>query len=311
MAGWVVAIRHACRTLRRQPTFTCIALLTLALGIGANTAIFSVVKAVILNPLPYEDPERLVVLWEVNPDGALDRVSIPTFEDWKAETRTLEAIAAYRYVDFTFAGAGTPENVSAVRATPELFAVLKADAAVGRRFRTDEAIVGSDRVAVISHGFWERVFGARPEIVGSTIQLNAEPYTVVGVMPAGFEFPTSTAVEVWTPLAFDQNDVHGRSRRVRALTVVGRLAPSATVQQAQAELSVLSGRIASENRTSNERWNAKVVAAHEQLVAASRPALMVLMGAVGFLLLIVCANMANLLLARLSARRLANRGHGV
>src|SRR5262245_20837471 len=152
-------MRYACRTLRRQPTFTCIALLTLALGIGANTAIFSVVKAVVLNPLPYQDPERLVVLWEVNPDGAIDRVSIPTFEDWKSETRTLEAIAAYSHVDFTFAGAGTPENVSAVKATPELFAVLKADTLMGRRFRTDEAIVGSDRVAVISHRSEERRVG--------------------------------------------------------------------------------------------------------------------------------------------------------
>ena len=303
MSDWMSALTYALRTLRRQPTFVAVALLTLALGIGANTAIFSVIKTVVLNPLPYDAPERIAVVWEVNPEGNQDRVSIPTFEDWKKEIRAFEAMAAYRHVDFSHSGSGDPRNVPGVRATPELFRVLKANARLGRTFHPEESVVGADRVVVVSHGFWERVLGANAAIVGTTITLDTLPFTVIGVMPPGFEFPTATTAEVWAPLAFDPKDLHGQSRRARSLMVVGRLAPGATMQQAQSEISVLASRIASEFKDSNAGWNARVVAAHEQLVAASRPALLVLMGAVGFLLLIVCANMANLLLARLASRR--------
>jgi putative ABC transport system permease protein len=277
--------------------------LTLAVGIGANTAIFSAIKTVVLNPLPYDDPERIAVLWEVSPQGNQDRVSVPTFDDWRKELRAFETVAAYRHVDFSYSGTGDPRNVPAVRATPDLFQVLRANARLGRTFSADEAVPGADRVVVVSEGFWERVLGGRADIIGQTIKLDAMPFTVVGVMPGGFEFPTSTTVEAWAPLAFDPKDVHGRSRRARSLTVVGRLVPSVTAEQAQNELSLLAGRIATEYKDSNAGWGARLVPAHEQLVAASRPALLVLMGAVGFLLLIVCANMANLLLARLSSRR--------
>jgi len=303
MSDWSSAFTHALRSLRRQPTFTLIALATLALGIGANTAIFSVIKTVVLNPLPYPDPERIVVVWEVSPEGNQDRVSIPTFEDWRTEARSLGSLAAYRHVDFSFSGRGDPQNVPGVRATPELFTVLRANAMLGRAFTRDEAVVGADRVVVVSHGFWSRALGADSGVVGQTIRLDAVPYTVIGVMPPAFEFPTSTTVEVWAPLAFDPKDMHGRSRQARSLTVVGRLAEGATAARAQDEIGVLAQRIATEYAASNKGWSARVVAAHEQLVGASRPALMVLMGAVGFLLLIVCANMANLLLARLSSRK--------
>ncbi len=294
---------YAVRTLRRQPAFVLVALLTLTLGIGANTAIFSVIKAVVLDPLPYDDPDRIVVLWETNPEGNLERVSIPTFEDWKREAKTLEALAAYRQVDFTFGRTGDPLSVAGVRATPALFAALKAAPALGRTFTTDEAVLGADRVVVVSHGFWQRSLGANPAVVGQTIQLDAQPFTVVGVMPPGFEFPTSTRVDAWAPLAFNLKDIHGASRRARSLMVVGRMTPSATLRQTQEELSVLASRIASEYKDSNAGWSGRVVAAREQLVATARPALLVLMGAVGFLLLIVCANISNLLLARLSSRR--------
>jgi putative ABC transport system permease protein len=303
MSDWTSAFTYALRTLRRQPTFVLVSVLTLTLGIGANTAIFSVIKTVVLNPLPYEDPEKIAILWEVNPDGNQGPVSVPTFEDWQRDAKTFESLAAYRHVDFTFKGTGDPQNVPGLRATPDLFNVLKSNAMLGRTFTTDESVVGADRVVVLSHGFWTRALGADPGVIGQTIQLDSVPFTIVGVMPAAFEFPTSTTVQVWTPLAFDPKDMHGRSRRARSLTVVGRMASSATPQQAQQEIGVIAARIATEFKDSNDRWTARVVPAHEQLVGASRPALMVLMGAVGFLLLIVCANMANLLLARLSSRR--------
>jgi putative ABC transport system permease protein len=296
-------IVYAFRTLRRQPTFVLVALLTLALGIGANSAIFSVIKTVVLNPLPYESPERITVLWEVNREGNQERVSVPTFEDWTTELRSFESMAAYRHTDFSHAGNGDPRNVPGVLARPELFTVLRAQARLGRTFTSEESRFGANPVVVVSHGFWERVLGSDPSVIGATIKLDALPFTVVGVMPPGFEFPTSTPVDAWAPLLFNPKDLHGQSRRARSLTVVGRLATGATVEAAQTELTILANRIASSYPASNEGWGARAVAAHEQLVAASRPALMLLMGAVGFLLLIVCANMANLLLARLSSRR--------
>lgn len=295
--------RYAFRALCRQPTFSLIALLTLTLGIGANTAIFSVIKTVVLNPLPYLNPDRLVVLWEVNPDGGLERVSIPTFFDWKDEAKTIESMAAYRHVNFTYTATEEPIDVSSLRATPELFQVLRAKPRLGRTFLPEEATVGRDHVVVLSHGFWERRLGGDEGIIGTAIHLDAEPYTVVGVMPAGFGFPTSTDVELWTPLTFDPDDVHGRSRRARSLTLVGRMNAETTAEQAQGEMTVLAGRIAEEYPQTNGGWGVRVVAAHDQLVSASRPALFVLMGSVGFVLLIVCANMANLMLARLSGRR--------
>ena len=312
MTDWIASFRYAFRGLLRQPTFALVAIVTLALGIGANTAIFSVIKTVVLNPLPYQSPEKIAILWEVNPDGNQGPVSVPTFEDWKRDAKAFESLAAYRHVDFSYKGTGDPQNVPGVKATPDLFNVLKSNAALGRTFTAEEATVGRDRVVVLSHGFWTRTLGANASVIGQPIQLDSVPYVVVGVMPPAFEFPTSTNVEVWTPLAFDPKDMHGRSRRARSLTVVGRFngdvtpptfAKATAGKQAQEELDVISARIAKDFPDSNAGWSARVVAAHDQLVGASRPALMVLMGAVGFLLLIVCANMANLLLARLSSRR--------
>src|SRR6186713_1401992 len=252
MTNWAAAFKYALRTLRRQPTFAIVSIVTLALGIGANTAIFSVIKTVVLNPLPYVDPEKIAILWEVNPDGNQGPVSVPTFEDWTREAKSFESLAAYRHVDYSFKGTGDPQNVPAVKATPSLFNVLKSQAALGRTFTADESVVGNDRVVVLSHGFWTRVLAGDASVIGKAIQLDSVPYTVVGVMPPAFEFPTSTNVEAWTPLAFDPKDMHGRSRRARSLTVIGRMgsasasakASARPAEEVQGELNVIASRIA-------------------------------------------------------------------
>src|SRR5258706_439743 len=295
--------RYALRSLRRQPTFACVAILTLVLGIGTNTAIFSVIKAVLLNQLPYADASRLGVRREQNPDGSADRVAPLTFLDWQQQSHAVPAMAAFRQLRYGFAGRGEPLDVPSVRATANLFAVLRAGALVGRVFSPEEGTPGADRVAVLSQAFWQRHYGGSSSVIGQSIQLDAQPYTVVGVMPASFDFPPSAHVDVWTPLSFDPNDAHGRSRKARSLSVVGRLADGVVQEQAQREMTVIAGRLATTFPDSNTGWGARLVSAQDQLVTTVRPALLLISAAVGFLLLIVCANVANLMLARLSSRR--------
>jgi putative ABC transport system permease protein len=296
-------LRYAARSLCRQPTFTSVAVLTLVLGIGTNTAIFSVIKAVLLDQLPYQDPSRLVVLWEQNPDGSRDLVAPLTFVDWQAQARALESMAAFRQLRYAFAGHGEPLDVPSVRATPNLFTVLRANAVFGRTFRPEEGQPGADHVAILSRAFWERHFGGSQDVLGRTIQLDAQPYTVVGIMSGDFDFPPSGSVDVWTPLSFDPNDAHGRSRKARSLNAVGRLADGVSTAQAQREMTLIASRLASTYPDSNSGWGARVTPAQEELVTTVRPALLLISAAVVFLLLIVCANVANLILARLSGRR--------
>jgi putative ABC transport system permease protein len=303
MGNLIGDVRYALRSLARQPTFTAVAILTLVLGIGTNTAIFSVIKAVLLNQLPYQDASRLVVLREQNPDGSADLVAPLTFLDWQQQSHAVPAMAAFRQLRYAFAGNGEPLDVPSVRGTANLFAVLRASALIGRVFSPEEGTPGADRVAVLSQAFWERHYGGSPGALGQTIQLDAQPYTVVGVMPAAFDFPPSAHVDVWTPLTFDPNDAHGRSRKARSLSIVGRLADGVGQEQAQREMTVIAGRLATTFPDSNTGWGARVISAQEQLVTTVRPALLLISAAVGFLLLIVCANVANLMLARLSSRR--------
>ena len=296
-------LRYAVRSFIAQPTLSLVAVLTLVLGIGANTAIFSVIQAVLLDPLAFPQSDRLVSLFERNPDGELSDVSVPTFEDWRDQTTQLANAAAYRQTRFTLSGQGEPLDVPAVRATVDLFDVLRTPAALGRAFVPDEGTPGRDRVVLLSDGFWRRQFGGDPSVIGRTILLDVLPYEVVGVMPPGFEFPPAGDAELWTPLAFDPNDQHGRSRRSRALAVIGRLADTASLESAGRELDVIADRLATEYADSNAGWGARLVAARDQLVGDVRPALLVILSAVGFLLLIVCANVANLMLARLAGRQ--------
>src|SRR6266540_4075058 len=238
-------LRYAWRSLVRQPTFGVMAILTLVLGIGTNTAIFSVIKAVLLNRLPYGDPSRLVVLWEQNPTGNTDLVAPLTFKDWSEQSKAIQGMTAYRQLRYAFAGKGEPLDVPSVRATTNLFSVLRSNAMLGRTFVEAEGVPGADRVAVLSRAFWARHYGASMAVIGQTIQLDAQPYTIVGVMPDEFDFPPGGNIDVWTPLSFDPNDGHGRSRKARSLNVIGRMADGVSTDQAQGEMTLIAGRLAS------------------------------------------------------------------
>ena len=297
-------VRYGARMLVRSPGFTAVAVLALALGIGANTAIFSVVKAVLLNPLPYPDSDRLVWIRETNPaSGILDEpASAPNFNDWRTQSQSFEALAAFSGAAMTLTGEGEPERLTGVATSANFFQVLGVAPALGRGFSPEEEAAGKNRVVVISHGLWQRHFGARPEAIGRTLTLNGNPHTVVGVAPPDFKNPVrgQRAPELWVPIAFNFEPTQ---RRSDYLSVVGRLKPGTTIEQARADLGAVAARLAQEYPATNTGWGVKVVPLHERVVGDVRPALWVLMGVVGFLLLIACANVANLLLARSAARR--------
>jgi putative ABC transport system permease protein len=303
MSDIVQELRVGYRALARQPVLSLVALATLVLGIGANTAIFSVVKAVLLNSLPYADPGELFTLRERKPAGETDLVAPPTYLDWQEQAESFEAIAAYRPVRYSFRSEAEPIDLPSLRATPELFGLLGVEADLGRTFTTEEGTPGRDKVVLVSHGFWTRQFGGSPSLVGRQIALDTELYTVVGVMGEDFAFPPGKEIHLWTPLSFDPNDAHGRSRRARALSVVGRLSDGVAPERAREEMSAIAARIAGEFPDTNAGWGVAMESVHEGLVASARPALLLLLATVFFLLLIVCANVASLMLARLATRR--------
>jgi len=278
--------------------------LALALGLGANTAIFSVVKAVLLNPLPYPDSGRLVWVRESNPGGDIpdEPASEPNFNDWRTQSRSFEGLAAFANTALTMTGEGEPERVPGVAASANFFQVLGVAPALGRGFMPEEEAAGKNRVVVISDGLWRRSFGASPKALGQTLTLNGNPYTVVGVAPPDFKNPVrgQRPPEMWVPLAFNFDQSR---RRSDYLSVVGRLKEGAAVEQASADLSGIAARLAQEYPATNAGWGVTVVPLHERVVGDVRPALWILMGVVGFLLLIACANVANLLLARAAVRR--------
>jgi putative ABC transport system permease protein len=297
-------VRYGARTLRKSPAFTAVAVLALALGVGANTAIFSVVKAVLLSPLPYPESGRLLWLREVNPsNGILDEpASAPNFNDWRTQARSFEGVAAFTDAAMTLTGEGEPERVPCVVASANFFSVLGVAPALGRGFLPEEEAEGKNRVVVISDGLWRRRFGASPNALGQTLTLSGNVYTVVGVAPAGFKSPVggSKPEEFWAPIAFNFDESR---RRSDYLDVIARLKPGATVEQARADLDGIASNLARAYPGTNAGWGVAVKTLHEQVVGDVRASLLVLTGVVGFLLLISCANVANLLLARSSARR--------
>ena len=300
-------VRYGVRMLVKHRGFTAVAVLTLALGIGANTAIFSVVNDLLLRPLPYRDAERLVMLWEINQEGTRQNTTSRTnFRGWREQSTAFEGMAAFSDQRLSLSGGGEPEEVSVQLASPELFRVLGVEPILGRGFTEEDARPGTPDVAVLSHGIWQRRYGGDPTVVGKPITLNGAPFTVVGVLPMGFQWHikkrsgTGRPAEIWAPLAMPTEG--GAATRGRFLSVVARMKPGVSHEQAEAELKTITARLEQEAPQYNKGIGSEVIPLREQFVGNVRPALLILLGAVGFVLLIACANVANLMLSRSAAR---------
>jgi putative ABC transport system permease protein len=295
-------LRYAVRTLRRTPAFTFAAVACLALGIGANTAIFSVIDGVLLRPLPFRDPSSLVMVWETDPSQGRDRnvVSPANYLDWRAQNSTFSEVGSYIDWRANLTGIDEPVEVARAIATATFFRVLDVAPELGRVYTLEEDAPNGPNVVVLSHRLWERHFGARRDALGARLELDGRPFTVIGVMPATFGIEGSRA-ELWTPMQLDPA-VDYRTRTGRYLTSVARLKPGVTAERAQADMSAIARRLEAAHPIFNRGWGANVVPMYEQVVGGVRRALLVLAGVVAFVLLIACANVANLLLARSTAR---------
>jgi predicted permease len=292
-------LRFAFRQLAKNPGFTAVAVLTLALGIGANTAIFSIVDGVLLKPLPYEQPGRLVQVWEAPGPGKRNSSSPGAFLDWKEHSTIFEGLSIRQNTDLNLTGIPLPERVSGLAMSAAGLEILRARPLLGRTFAPDEDEPGKDKVVVLTYGFWKRRFGGETNIVGRTIQLHDQSYSVIGVLPPHF-LPWDN-VEFVIPSGIAPGEVNQRS--AHWLEVIGRLKPGITIEQARTEMNALATRLKPLYPASKKDWGVAIIPLHEQITGEIKPVLLVLLGAVGFILLIACANVANLLLAKGSGRQ--------
>jgi putative ABC transport system permease protein len=294
-------LRYGARMLVKAPVFTLIAVITLALSIGANTAIFSVVNAVLLRPFPYESPERLLVLQESVSGGAAFTASYPNFADWRAQNRACSSMAAVRTNEsFNFTGAGEPERLQGRVVSAEFFSTLGIKPLLGRDFLAEEDRPGATPAVILSHGFWQRRFGADPGVIGKQLTLNNQSFAVVGVTPANFQYGAEADVTVPIGLQAERFRLRGKDPGV---SVVARLRPGVSQQQAETELNLIAARLEQQYPESNTGRRVLLTPLHESFVGDVRQPLLILLGSVGLVLLIACANVANLLLVRASARR--------
>ncbi len=290
--------RYALRTLLAQPGFTAVVILTLALGIGANTAIFSVIHGVLLQPLPFAEPDRLVLAYQSMPEQGKNRIPLSpaNFADWRRESELLEDLIAFNSGSFNLSGGEMPERLRGTYVSAGYFDLMRSPLSYGRGFLPAEDVYGAPATAVLSHRLWQRRFGGDPAIVGTTIELNGEAHIVVGIAEEGFNFPSSA--DLWAPNRFDP-EIPRNSSYIQTL---GRLRPGVTETQAAAELRQIAARLEAAYPDLNQGVTALVMSLQERIVARIRPALLVLSGAVAFVLLIACANVASLLLSRATAR---------
>ncbi len=304
MESLIQDIRYAVRTLLKKPGFTGIAVLALALGIGANTAIFSVINAILLRPLPLAEADRLVLASEfdtkIGKGGFM--TSFPNYEDWRAQNQVFDDVAAFRSTGFTLTGFKEAERIDSGSVSANFFDLLRVSPILGRTFLPGEDKPGSERLVVLSYGLWQRLFAGDTTVPGRTLMLSDEPYTIIGVLPAEFKFPVSVDdAKVFTTIAFEGGNLQERGAKTNR--VVARLKPGVTIEQAQADMRNLAASLEKLYPQTNTDIGIELVGLHDDLVADVRPALWVLFGAVAFVLLIACSNVANLLLARASSRQ--------
>jgi len=300
MRGILQDIGYFSRTLTKSPGFFSVAVLTLALGIGANTAIFSVINSVLLRPLPFHEPDRLVRLFETEAAPGNYPFAGPDYLDWQAQNKTLEATSLFTWFRRrNVSGSGQPESAVTIDAESNFFDVLGVRPLLGRTFTRGEGAAGGGRAAILSYGFWQRHFGGDRAAVNRQIELNSEKYTVVGIMPSWFNYPRGA--EIWTPLDMSLQSLG--SRGSHSYLAIGRLKAGVSVDQARADLAVIAGRLEKQFPDSNEKVGAAVVSMKQQLTQYSREPLLILFGAVALVLLVACANVANLLLIRAGGRR--------
>jgi putative ABC transport system permease protein len=295
-------LRYGWRTLWRNPGFAIVAIVTLAIGIGANVTIFSVINGVLLKPLPFPESRRLVTIWETDSERNVVRgtASPAEFLDWQEMNHSFENLAAWRGLYFTITGGGDPERVWGSEVSGNFFRMLKIAPALGRDFEKDDEQPGHEPVAILTDGLWRRRFGADPGVIGKTIELDGKPATVIGVLPKSFSlYGTSPSFDIWRPLAFDRAKL---DRQAHALVIFGRLARSVTIAQAQTEMRAIQEELKQKYPDIDQKNGLRVTGFHEELVSSLRPGLLLLLPAVGFLLLIASGNVANLMLARATAR---------
>ena len=300
MSTLVQDFRYGLRVLARKPGFTAVVVLTLALGIGANTAMFSVVDKVLLNSLPFSDPDRLISLHASKPNFERGSISYPNFLDWQKDNRSFTAMAVFRPVAMTFTGMGEAERVAAELVTADFFSLLGVKPVLGRTFTAGEDRIGAAPIVLVSEGFWRRKLGSSREIFGRTLTLDGRGFTIVGVIPASFHVETVSAGlldrDVYVPIGQWNNNALSHRGAGLGIHGIARLKPRVTLEQARADMALVTQHLARAYPDTDRGLGATLVPLKEQIVGRARPLLLILFGAVGFVLLISCVNVANLLL---------------